>query len=189
MPTNRVIPLHSTDSGSVPAAGNMAVGELVVNVTDGILYTKNANGDIVLLSPYVVSVNPPAITNTYSSASFDVYTLSTERASMTTFGINEIAATMVSGTITLPKGTYSVMAHCGLYGVGSSFNKTLQLYNITDDVTISGMTAAQGTFANNYDVSTLMSAFTITTPKTYEFRVTGTGAPQGKVEAVFTRIR
>lgn len=38
---------HSTTAGAQPSAANLLVGELAVNVTDKLLYTKDSGGNVV----------------------------------------------------------------------------------------------------------------------------------------------
>jgi hypothetical protein len=38
---------HSTTTGAVPVTGNLLVGELAVNVTDRLIYTKDGAGNVV----------------------------------------------------------------------------------------------------------------------------------------------
>lgn len=49
MAQNRYISLHSTQSGAIPTASGMFVGEIAVNTADGKLYTRHGN--------YVVALN------------------------------------------------------------------------------------------------------------------------------------
>jgi len=48
MTQNRFIPLHSTQSGAIPTASGMFVGELAVNTADGKLFTRHGNQVIAL---------------------------------------------------------------------------------------------------------------------------------------------
>lgn len=41
---------HSTTSGSVPAAEDLLVGEIAINVADGKIYTKNENNEVITLN-------------------------------------------------------------------------------------------------------------------------------------------
>lgn len=43
---------RSETSGSVPAAGDIAVGELAVNLADGTLYSKKTDGSIIEVGGY-----------------------------------------------------------------------------------------------------------------------------------------
>ena len=45
-----LVPYNSITSGAAPAAGNMLLGEIAINVTDKILYTKNNGGVVVAIS-------------------------------------------------------------------------------------------------------------------------------------------
>lgn len=45
-----IIPYRSTTAAATPSAGNMSVGEIAINVTDRVLYTKNNSGDVVAIS-------------------------------------------------------------------------------------------------------------------------------------------
>jgi len=41
---------HSTTSGNVPAAEDLLVGEIAINVADGKIYTKNENNEVITLN-------------------------------------------------------------------------------------------------------------------------------------------
>jgi hypothetical protein len=49
MPTN-LITKHSTAANTLPTTGNLATGELAVNVTDKTLFTKNNSNEIIKLN-------------------------------------------------------------------------------------------------------------------------------------------
>ena len=44
-----IIPYHSTTSGNVPTAGNMAVGEIALNAADRVIFTKDGTGLVVAI--------------------------------------------------------------------------------------------------------------------------------------------
>jgi hypothetical protein len=44
-----LIPYHSTTSGNVPLAGDMATGEIALNATDRVIYTKDGTGLVVAI--------------------------------------------------------------------------------------------------------------------------------------------
>jgi len=44
-----LIPYYGTTSGSTPSAGNMQTGEIAVNLTDRVMYTKNGSGTVVAI--------------------------------------------------------------------------------------------------------------------------------------------
>lgn len=46
---NKIIPKRSSVSGKVPATTDLDVGEIAVNLTDRIIYTKDAGGTVVQL--------------------------------------------------------------------------------------------------------------------------------------------
>jgi hypothetical protein len=48
MTQNRFIPLHSTQSGAIPTASGMFVGELAVNTADGKLFTRHEDQVVAL---------------------------------------------------------------------------------------------------------------------------------------------
>jgi len=58
MPTN-LITKHSTAANTLPTTGNLAIGELAVNVTDKTLFTKNNSNEIIKLNstPPIASVS------------------------------------------------------------------------------------------------------------------------------------
>ncbi len=45
-----IVIYHSTTASAVPIAGNLAIGELAINVTDQKIYTKNGAGAVVQLN-------------------------------------------------------------------------------------------------------------------------------------------
>jgi hypothetical protein len=44
-----IIPYHSTTSGNVPLAADMAVGEVALNATDRVIFTKDGTGLVVAI--------------------------------------------------------------------------------------------------------------------------------------------
>jgi hypothetical protein len=46
---------HSTTPSSVPTSGNMANGELAINIADGKIFYKNASGTVVEYSSGVTT--------------------------------------------------------------------------------------------------------------------------------------
>jgi hypothetical protein len=43
---NKIIPKRSTVAGKVPTTGDLDVGEIAINLTDGKLFSRNAGGVI-----------------------------------------------------------------------------------------------------------------------------------------------
>lgn len=62
---------RNASAGVVPAAGSIAVGELAINTTDGILYTKLGSGSVVPLAAYTTAPTTasgcPIIDNTLTA--------------------------------------------------------------------------------------------------------------------------
>lgn len=44
-----IIPYHSTTTGNVPLAGDMAIGEIALNATDRVIFTKDGTGLVVAI--------------------------------------------------------------------------------------------------------------------------------------------
>lgn len=44
-----IVPYHSTTSGNVPSAGNMQTGEIALNATDRVIFTKDGTGLVVAI--------------------------------------------------------------------------------------------------------------------------------------------
>lgn len=44
-----LVPYYSTTSGASPSTGNMSTGEIALNITDRVLYTKNGSGAVVAI--------------------------------------------------------------------------------------------------------------------------------------------
>ena len=44
-----IIPYHSTTAGNIPAAVDMAIGEIALNATDRVIYTKDGTGLVVAI--------------------------------------------------------------------------------------------------------------------------------------------
>lgn len=44
-----IVPYHSTTSGNTPSAGNMQTGEIALNATDRVIYTKDGTGLVVAI--------------------------------------------------------------------------------------------------------------------------------------------
>jgi hypothetical protein len=42
-------PYYSTTSGAAPLSGDMQTGEIAVNLTDRVMYTKNGSGNVVAI--------------------------------------------------------------------------------------------------------------------------------------------
>jgi hypothetical protein len=59
-----LIPYHSTTAGNVPLAANMAIGEIALNASDRIIYTKNGTGLVVAIGSAGGSLSFLTVTGT-----------------------------------------------------------------------------------------------------------------------------
>ncbi len=50
MPRNKIIPRWSETAGKAPQPADLETHEIAINNADGKIYTKNANGDVILLA-------------------------------------------------------------------------------------------------------------------------------------------
>ena len=60
---------RSETAGSVPASGDLEVGEICINIADGIFYTKNASGNIVTVSDKTTGQAELELTSTDAGSS------------------------------------------------------------------------------------------------------------------------
>ena len=56
-----IILYHSTTAAAVPLSANLATGELAINVTDKVIYTKNGAGAVISLVGSLASQNANAV--------------------------------------------------------------------------------------------------------------------------------
>jgi len=56
-----IIIYHSTTAAAVPSAGNLSTGELAINVTDKIIYSKNGAGAVIALTGTLAYQNANAV--------------------------------------------------------------------------------------------------------------------------------
>lgn len=56
-----IVLYHSTTAAAVPLSANLSVGELAINVTDKIIYTKNGAGAVISLVGSLASQNANAV--------------------------------------------------------------------------------------------------------------------------------
>jgi hypothetical protein len=75
---------YSTVSGRAPSAANLAQGELAINTTDGVLYYKNASGNVVpLTSAGGASAWEPVQTANFTAVAGQSYPINTTSGSIT----------------------------------------------------------------------------------------------------------
>jgi hypothetical protein len=63
---------HSTSAGTAPTAGNLAAGELGLNIADMKLYCENSSGTVEMLAAPGIPVSGAAKTASYTLATTDV---------------------------------------------------------------------------------------------------------------------
>jgi hypothetical protein len=101
-----IILYHSTTAAAIPLSANLATGELAVNVTDKIIYTKNGAGAVISLVGSLASQNANAvaitggtITGITDLAVADGGTgASTAADARTNLGVPSLSGTGASGT-------------------------------------------------------------------------------------------
>lgn len=54
----KIVPYHSTTTGNIPAAADMAIGEIAVNLTDKKIFTKDGGENVVQLGISLSDVYP-----------------------------------------------------------------------------------------------------------------------------------
>ncbi len=91
---------HTTTAGTTPSAGNLAEGELGINVADRVAYTKNAAGEVVALGQPVGGSADQVFFENDTNVTAD-YTIRTGKNAMSAGPI-----TIDSGkTVTIPSGS------------------------------------------------------------------------------------
>ena len=96
---NTIITKNSSTASAVPAAGSLTQGELAVNVTDKKLYTKNASGTVVEITPsYAVSAGNGGVTSVNGQTG---------------------AVTLSTGGVTSLNGQTGAITNTNLYAIGS----------------------------------------------------------------------
>jgi len=83
---------HSTSAGTAPTAGNLAPGELGLNIADMRLYCENSGGTVEMLAAPGIPISGAAKTTSYSLATGDV---------------GQTIEIGSGGSITIPDATFS----------------------------------------------------------------------------------
>ena len=146
---------YSTTAAAVPTSGNLANGELAINITDGKLYYKSNAGVVLLLASNATSA--PVL-------SFQT-SLSGLTPSTATTGVVTLAGTLGvasggTGLTTLATGSLS-------YGAGTSAFSALAIGTAGQILTVnSGATAPQWSTLSGVAVTTFSAGTTGFTPNT-----------------------
>lgn len=121
-----IILYHSGTASAVPLSATLSSGELAVNVTDKIIYTKNASGAVIALTNTIASQPANAVAITGGTATLNTLTVTgTTTLSTLLTGIATLTAGVV-GSTAAPAG-----ALVGTTAVQTLTNKTLSLANTT----------------------------------------------------------
>lgn len=92
---------RSSTAGSVPTSGQLAAGELAVNLTDRKLFSKNASGTVFQLGGGATGAGQDDVFYENSQTVSANYTISTNKSAMSTGPI-----TVNDGvTVTIPSGS------------------------------------------------------------------------------------
>ena len=102
---------RSSVSGRVPDAGNVTVGEPVVNLADRIIFTKNTTGSVIVIGAGTTS-NVTEGTNLYFSNARVSAAISTQTLGNATFSGNVNASNVtVSNRVNFGNATTSVIVY------------------------------------------------------------------------------
>ena len=169
---------YSTTAAAVPTSGNLANGELGINITDGKLYYKNNSGTVTLLASTAGAsgdVVGPASSTDNALARFD---LATGKLIQNSVGILSDAGVLTgltgltsSGSITLSSLTSGRVPYASTGGLltdsaNLTFNGTTLTANTIGAFTLGGTIAGGGNQINNVIIGTttpLAGAFTTIT--------------------------
>ena len=102
---------RSSVSGRVPDAGNVEIGEPVVNLADQIIFTKNTSGSVIVIGAGTTS-NVTEGSNLYFSNARVSATISSQTLSNATFSGNVVASNVtVSNRVNFGNATTSVSVY------------------------------------------------------------------------------
>ena len=102
---------RSSVSGRVPDAGNVEIGEPVVNLADRIIFTKNTTGSVIVVGAGTTSNVTEGINLYFSNARVSA-AISSQTLSNVTFSGNMVASNVtVSNRVNFGNATTSVIVY------------------------------------------------------------------------------
>ena len=102
---------RSSVSGRVPDAGNVEIGEPVVNLADRIIFTKNTTGSVIVVGAGTTSNVTEGINLYFSNARVSA-AISSQTLSNATFSGNLVASNVtVSNRVNFGNATTSVIVY------------------------------------------------------------------------------
>ena len=102
---------RSSVSGRVPDAGNVEIGEPVVNLSDRIIFTKNTTGSVIVVGAGTTSNVTEGINLYFSNARVSA-AISSQTLSNVTFSGNVVASNVtVSNRVNFGNATTSVIVY------------------------------------------------------------------------------
>lgn len=154
-----IILYHSTTAAAVPLAADLSAGELAVNVTDKIIYTKNGAGAVIQLTGTLAAQNANAVAITGGTATLTTLTVTgTTTLSTALTGIAVLTSGVVSA-VAAPAGSL-----VGTTAVQTLTNKTISLTSNTLTGTEAEFDAActDGNFVFTSDIGLTVQAYSAT---------------------------
>ena len=133
---NTIITKNSSTASAVPAAGSLTQGELAVNVTDKKLYTKNASGTVVEITPSVA-----------------LYANSAGNGGVTSVNGQTGAVTLSTGGVTSLNGQTGAITNTTAYAIGQVIvGRPKNVTNYAVNATVAGSSlwnSCCGSYYNN----------------------------------------
>jgi hypothetical protein len=154
-----IILYHSTTAAAVPLAADLSAGELAINVTDKIIYTKNGAGAVIQLTGTLAAQNANAVAITGGTATLTTLSVTgTTTLSTALTGIAVLTSGVVSA-VTVPAGNL-----VGTTAVQTLTNKTISLTSNTLTGTEAEFDAActDGNFVFTSDIGLTVQAYSAT---------------------------
>ena len=141
---------YSTTAAAVPTAGNLASGELAINITDGKLYYKSNAGVVTLLAG--ATAGPAGGSNT--QVQFNSSGALAGSANMTFNGTTLVVNDLTDSSLTAGRVTYAGTAGNLVDSANLTFNGTTLTANTIGAFTLGGTIAGGGNQINNVIIGT-----------------------------------